>query len=176
MSRNIILCMAMSLDGFIADKKGNINWISYYENRDIDLVNEKFLNQVDTAIMGRKTYEKIYSQIALEEWGLNEIKCYVATKKHLIENKQVEFINDNTIEFIRHLKSENGKDIWVVGGAEFAQNLISEGLIDEFHITIVPIVLGEGIELFKDNINKTKLHLDNCGVYDELILLQYSKS
>lgn len=176
MNRKMILSMTMSLDGFIADESGGTDWISEYETECIDFVNEKFLNQVDTAVMGRKTYEKLSSEVSLDDWALPDIKCYVVTKGNYKSNESVEFVKNDMNKFVRYLKYNAGKDIWIVGGATFAQDLIRENLIDKFYITIVPTILGEGIMLFKNDYAKTNLHLDKCGVYDGMVLLQYSKA
>lgn len=175
MSRKIILCIAMSLDGFIADKSGDTDWIEDCETGNVDSINREFLNKIDTAIMGRKTYDKITSEVSPEDWAQKDVKYYVFTSQKFKKNDYVEFVNEDIYKFIRKLKSEYGKNIWVVGGATLIQELILNNLIDEFYITISPIILGEGILLFKDKNYKTKLHLDKCKAYGEMVLLKYSR-
>ncbi|CAF1106177.1 unnamed protein product [Rotaria sp. Silwood1] len=126
--RKVILFIAASIDGFIAREDGNIDWLPPINNENNDDYGYKsFYENIDVTLIGRKTYQQILTFPA---------------------NEFVEFVNDDVYEFVNQLKSQSGKDIWLVGGAQLNKTLLNLGLIDEIILTIIPIVLGKGIHLF----------------------------
>ncbi|CAF1486423.1 unnamed protein product [Rotaria sp. Silwood1] len=126
--RKVILYIAASIDGFIAREDGNIDWLPPINNENNDDYGYKsFYENIDVTLIGRKTYQQILTFPA---------------------NEFVEFVNDDVYEFVNQLKSQSGKDIWLVGGAQLNKTLLNLGLIDEIILTIIPIVLGKGIHLF----------------------------
>ena len=165
--RKIILFIAVSLDGFIAGEKGEVDWLFH----DQDYGYKKFLDGIGVILMGFETYKKCLS---FEEWPYKGKKCYVFTRKTgLPTDNNAEFIN-NPIEFTKKLKRLKGKDIWLVGGEKINSLLLNERLLDEIIIYIHPIILGRGIAL-AENLNKEiKLKLINCKRYDSgLVQLDY---
>ena len=73
------------------------------------------------------------------------------------------------------LKQQNGKNIWIIGGAEIIEELLKENLIDEYIISVIPTILGEGIPLFKTGVPETKLKLKNLRPLDGVVELTYTK-
>ncbi|MEK6828390.1 MAG: dihydrofolate reductase family protein [Nanoarchaeota archaeon] len=149
----VILYIAMSLDGFIARKNGGIDWLSPYENKQEDYGYKDFYKTIQTIIMGNNTYKQALS---FDKFPFKGKNCFVFTKdRSRIKDKNVTFVNINVKRFIKQLKPN--KNIWVVGGASIIDEFLKHDLIDEFIITIIPILLGEGIPLFKENEKKLKL-------------------
>ena len=146
--RKIVLYIATSLNGKIARKDGSVDWLESLPNPDkTDHGYNEFLQSIDTTIMGNNTYNQIMS------WGIGfpypRQRNFVFTgDKNLANNEHVEFVAENHIEFVRELKKQNGKDIWLLGGGQLNTLFFNEDLIDEFRIFIMPVVIPDGIGLF----------------------------
>jgi len=153
--RRVILDLAVTLDGFIEGKNGEVDWCIM----DPDMGFTDFLNQIDTILYGRKSYDLWGRYIPKDEdpdtekeiWELvHSKKKYVFSRtQNGIENQTI-FINDNILEEVNKLKNKPGKDIWLYGGASLITTFINLGLVDEFRLSIHPVVLGEGKPLFND--------------------------
>jgi len=175
--RKIILNLAISLDGYIADEDGGFDWIKGDGDKSNDTEKQfdfpAFVNTVDTLVMGRKAYLDCPSE-TMETFKSKKI--YVATSKEL-ENKydNVEFVKENIYNKILELRDQEGNDIWLYGGAGLTDAFLKGDVIDEYIIGFVPIILGKGIQLFKENNPIIKLHLDECTVAQGLVILRYSK-
>jgi dihydrofolate reductase len=97
-------------------------------------------------------------------WGIEfpyaDKKNYVFTTQKGLENTEhVDFISENHIDFLRRLKQESGKDIWLVGGGKLNTMFLNENIIDEIQLFVMPIILPDGIELFEAIPNETKLKM-----------------
>lgn len=99
-------------------------------------------------------------------------KLYSKTKTY---NDDIKFINEDAANFIKKIKKEEGKDIWIVGGCEFIDTLMKKDIIDKYIITTIPVILGKGIPLFKDYNPEIKLKLDNVKIFDGMIMSEYSR-
>jgi dihydrofolate reductase len=152
-TQRIKLYIACSLDGYIARKDGSIDWLTEYENNpETDYGYSEFYASIGTVLMGRKTYEQV---LDFREWPYGEKKTYVFTrqKELLRREKNVEFISENIVEFVRQLKGNTDQDIWLVGGSELIKVFLKEDLVQDMIVFVVPIILGGGIPLF-DHIGK----------------------
>jgi dihydrofolate reductase len=147
--RKLILFIATSLDGFIASKDGSVDWLF----TDSDYGTTAFMKSIDTILMGRKTYEQAVD-FGLEFYKGKKIYVFTKSKK-LKALKGVEIINEDSISFTKKLKKRKGKNIWLMGGGELASSFQKNNLIDEYSLFVHPIILGEGIPLFK-NLNGIK--------------------
>ena len=154
-SRKVILDLAVTLDGFIEGPKGEVDWCIM----DADMGFIEFLNNVDTILYGRKSYDlwgyyipdDRASAAEKELWNsIHSKEKYVFSKTQQEAEHQVHFINDNVVEEVNHLKNKSGKDIWLYGGASLITTFINLGLIDEFRLSVHPVILGEGKPLFID--------------------------
>jgi dihydrofolate reductase len=171
-NRKVILYIAQSLDGFIAGQNDDISWLSVVEAPNQDYGYQKFIEQVDTVIMGRKTYEKVLS-FGIEFPHKNR-KCFVLshTKTGLDEN--VEFFNGNIKSLIQTIREREGCHIFIDGGSEVVKEFFIQELIDEYVISIIPIIIGNGIRLFQENEKKSMLQLVDTKSYDTgLVQLHY---
>lgn len=145
--KEIILYIATSLDGFIADKDGNVDWLPQPKN-DEELKAVGYLDlmsRIDTILMGRRSFQQI---LGFGEWGWPDKQTYVFTSKPLDTETNVSYIeatHDSLLDFMPKLSGD--KDCWLLGGAELVQSFAKVGLIDEIILTIIPRSLGTGISL-----------------------------
>lgn len=172
--REIKLFIASSLDGFIARANDDVSWLF----SDEDYGYKKFYGSTDTVIMERKTYEKA---LQLEKQPFKEKRCYVFTKNpansfYGAEENNVEFI-DNVLGFAKDLVNSDGKDIWLVGCADIISVLINANMVDdEIVLSVHPIILGNGIPLFKDIKRELSLKLVDSITHESgLVQMRYRK-
>lgn len=172
--RKISLFIAMSLDGYIADSKGGVGWLNGQGNNDenIDSYSE-FTKTIDTILMGWNTYHQIVTELSPNEWVYNEFTTYVITHNEHASSEKVRFVNVNPVDLVKRLKEENGKDVWICGGANLVQQLVNEDLIDCYHITVIPTLLGSGIRLFENGQREIKLRLLHTQSYNGMTDLIY---
>lgn len=176
MKRKIILYISQSLDGFIADNEGSVDWIlGNNEDYASDYGYDNFIKNIDTIILGYNTYKQIVEELSPNEWAYKGLQSYVFTEKTIKSEEEIKFVNENIISFIKKLKKENGKDIWICGGANILNQLVKENLIDEYQITTVPVILGSGIRLFEEENKKIKLELKDTKIENGLIMGRYIK-
>lgn len=144
----IILYIAISSDGFIADVNGGVDWLPQPKNEEeLEIVGyKKLMSRIDTILMGSKSYEQI---LGFGDWAWKDKQTYVFTSQTLKSDKQyINVTHDTPIEFMKKLKERNSdKDIWLLGGAELAKSFAQNNLIDEIILTIVPQILEDGIPL-----------------------------
>lgn len=143
--RKIILYIASSLDGKIADLNGNIGWLESIPNPDkLDYGYHAFYDSIDATLMGNKTYRQVLGFDT--EYPYKGKNNYVITRnKSLTKDDHVTYVSENAVRFINQLKTQPGKDIWCVGGGQLNAILLDNGLLDEIRVFIMPIILGAGI-------------------------------
>jgi dihydrofolate reductase len=174
MKRKIILYIATSIDSMIADKDGDINWLSEFSDSDYGY--SEFFLSIDTILMGNKTYQQVLG--FAPEFIYKNTECFVFTKNKELENDgNVEFIHSDFEQFINKLKNERSrKDIWLVGGGEINAIFLENNWIDEFRIFIMPLVLGNGVPLFSKMDKQIGLSLKETKKYKSgAIELKYIK-
>ena len=174
--RKVILFIAMSLDGYIADEHGNVDWLN---GQDMSVENidtySIFIRNIDTIIMGWSTYHKIVTELSPSEWIYTGLTSYVITHRNLPPKKEIFFTGKPPSDLVRELKNKEGKDIWVCGGANIVQQLVQNDLIDEYYISVIPTVLGSGIRLFGTTPNEIKLKLISTQTYNGIVELIYTR-
>lgn len=177
--RKLILQQWISLDGFVADKQGELNFFQdlneegkkYSDEAQLKFIKER----LDTMVLGRKTYELFaefwpteYSKVEIISDALNELNKVVISKslKEAPWGKwsPAEVMKD-PVEAIKKLKSKSGKDIVVWGSISVCEPLMKQDLFDEYHFQVCPIILGEGRPMFPDQKPK-KLKLKSERKYD----------
>lgn len=174
--RKIVLYIAMSLDGYIADELGGVDWLGGQE----DSCEEQgsytdFIKTVDTVIMGYTTYHQVTTELAPGNWPYKGLRTYVLTHRDKKFEEEVIFTDENIQQLITKIRMEPGKDIWICGGANLVNQFMKEDLIDRYHITVMPTILGKGIPLFHDNNISIKLKLISSESYNGMIDLIYEK-
>jgi len=172
MNRSVILYIAMSLDGYIAKPDGDIGFLSLVEKEGEDYGYFAFMDTVDTVILGRKTYDKVLSMVA--ELAYRERDVYVLTRTPRPDSGKIKFYSGDLAELITNLKKQSGKSIFCDGGAETVSQFLQNELFDELVISIIPILLGDGIKLFGKSLPEQKLKLTGCKTYEKgLVQLHY---
>jgi dihydrofolate reductase len=145
--RPLLLYIAMSLDGYIARPDGDIDWLSQVESPPEDYGYGDFIRTVDTVIMGRKTYDKVLGfGVGFPHRGR---ACYVLSREKTGQDENVTFFNGDVADLLAQIRQKPGKGIFCDGGAETVLELMQQNLIDRYIISIIPVLLGEGIPLFK---------------------------
>ena len=144
--KKTILYIAMSLDGFVADAGGGVDWLEEYGGEDDGYAD--FLAEVDTVVMGWNTYRQITEELSPTEWVYQGLSCWVVTHRRLPLKEGIFFTQEDPGSLVRRLKAEPGKGIWICGGAHVAQQLVREGLVDEYRLFVLPVLLGSGLRLF----------------------------
>lgn len=170
--RKVILYIAMSLDGYIADTNGSVDWLDGYDNEDSY---SEFVKDIDTVIMGNKTYRQIVTELSPNDWIYKDFTSYVITHGTDCQDENVIFYNGSPCTLIRDMIESEGKNIWICGGADIVRQLMSDGLIDIFHISVIPAVLGGGVRLFSDLDKKIKLKLLKEKVCNGIVEVVYEK-
>ena len=154
--KKIVVYIAMSLDGYIADKNGGVGFLngdlSEPENQGSY---EEFVDTVDTVILGYTTYNQIITELSPNNWPYKGKITYVLTSKKMEQTKDIIFINTDLNSLLAELKKGEGKDIWICGGASIVNQSLD--MTDKFYITIIPTILGEGIRLFTHYEKELKL-------------------
>ncbi len=177
--RKVILDLAVTLDGFIEGPNGEVDWCIMDEEMGF----HRFLSEIDTILYGRKSYdlwgEYIPSDTAPEcekqIWALVHSKkkiVFSATRAEI--GGPVQYITHNIEEEIKKLKQKSGKDMWLYGGASLISAFINLGLVDEFRLSVHPVILGAGKPLFEGLQKKTGLKLKDVRAYSSgVVQLQY---
>lgn len=193
--RKVILAMQMTLDGFSTGPNGEMDWLPPFNNEELwkDLHEEMWnqLRTVDTLLLGRVTYqiwEKYWpaaatnpsstkNDIEFSRFADETQKIVFSNTLEKVEWKNTRLVKGNIAEEIMKMKQQPGKNMVVAGGAGIAQAFMKLGLIDEYQITVHPVVLGNGKPLFKDLNDRIKLKLLRTRALNSgAVLLHYKIS
>jgi dihydrofolate reductase len=148
--RILSLYIATSLDGYIAKPGDDLNFLKIVEKEGEDYGYKEFISSIDTVIVGRKTYDWVTGKIGSAHYDEGERDVYVITRSEQPEKGRTKFYNGNLAELVRQLKGKPGKNIYCDGGAETIHELLKYDLVDEMTISIIPVLVGDGIRLFRD--------------------------
>lgn len=174
-NRQVILYIAMSLDGYIAKPNDDLSFLSIVEKDGEDYGYADFVSSIDTVIIGRKTYDWVMKQVG--EFPHADKNAYIITRTARPTIGKTIFYTGDLTDLVRKLKSENGKNIFCDGGAEIVNELLNNDLLDELIISVIPILIGNGTRLFKDGRPEQKLKLLNVKTFDTgLTQLHYKRA
>ncbi len=177
MSNNRKLCLfiAMSLDGFIAKTDDDISFLNQVELEGEDYGYSEFINTVDTVIWGRKTYDKVLSMGVESPYGDRQI--FVITRTPRPDSCKTVFFSGKLTDLVLSLKNQSGQNIYCDGGAETISHLLQENLIDEMTVSVIPVLLGDGIRLFGQVFPQQKLQLVSSKSFEKgLVQLHYIRN
>lgn len=164
--------VAASVDGFIADSNGGVGWLPDGEADDYGY--GEFYAGVEALVMGRRTYNQALS---FGDWPYGGKPAYVFTHSPSPEAPAgVRFVQTGDPDSIGDIVSQHAGTVWLVGGANLADQFRQAGLIDEYQVHVVPVILGEGVPLFGGRGTPTKLQLEMVQSYpDGLVRLRYRR-
>lgn len=174
--RKVTLFIAMSLDGYIADKDGGVDWLNGQEEdgENMDTYSE-FVKTIDTIIMGWNTYHQVITELSPEEWVYPEQISYVITHREIPSTERIHFTSESPCDLVKRLREEEGNGIWICGGASIVRQLMETDLIDTLHISVIPTLLGDGVRLFGPLEKEQKLRLVKTQSYNGITDLVYEK-
>lgn len=170
--RTVTLFIAMSLDGYIADHQGGTSWLEE-TSKGCMAGYDTFYQEIDTIIMGRTTYEQIKAMPS--SWPYEDRMTYVLTHEPLCDESNICFINDSISNLLSTLQTQTGKGIWICGGAHVISQAMQSDLIDRYWITVMPILLGDGILLFQPKYPTLHLTLIEQTSYGNMMDLVYER-
>ena len=170
--RKVKYSVANSLDNFIARKDDSVDWLLM----DGDYGMREFFASIDAVLIGRKTYDIALSmsppakpkskKTAGKRASKSATETFVFSRTMKDRgDESITIISENAGEFVRNLKNQSGKDIWLMGGGELARGLFAEQLVDEISLNIHPVLLGSGIPLFPEIGKQIDLELLACKAH-----------
>lgn len=175
--RKLSLFIATSLDGYIAKPDDDLSFLKSVEKDGEDYGYAAFIDTIDTIILGRKTYDYVVREIGASHYDNGERKVYVITRTARPDKGNTTFYTGDLAGLVHRLKAGNGKNIFCDGGAEIIHELLKQNLIDEFIISIVPVLVGNGTRLFKDGRPEQSLELVKVEAFDTgLVQMRYRKT
>lgn len=175
MSREIILYIAASIDGYIAEPNGSIDFLG----GGIELVEEdtsyqELMEKIDTVVMGRTTYDQVVNELSPEQYPYEEQMSYIITSHPDENSEKLIFTSQSTVELIQELNKQDGKAIWIVGGASIIAPLVEAKMIDTYILTTIPKILGKGIPLFNELNGPVNLKVEQVYVKNDMVYTTYS--
>ena len=170
--RKLVLYIAASLDGFISKPNDDLSFLSIVQKEGEDYGYSEFISTIDTVLVGRRTYDWVMSQVS--EFPHSDKETFIITRKSKPSAENIHFYSGDLKELVTSLKAKSGKNIFCDGGAELINGLLKDDLIDEMIISVIPVLVGSGIRLFKEGINERKIELLSSKKFDTgLVQLHY---
>jgi len=161
----------MSLDGFIATKDDDLTFLNVVEKEGEDYGYTAFYETIDSVILGRRTYEKV---ISMGFKPHEDKETWIITQRPEPDKGHHHFYSGDLKELVLQLKEKEGKNVFVDGGAFVAQAFLKENLLDEIIVSIIPVLLGDGISLFGNDNPGLKLQLLETKSFEKgLVQLHY---
>ena len=174
-NRKVILYIAASLDGYIAKPNDDLSFLSMVEEAGEDYGYAEFTATVDTVVLGRKTYDWVMTQVP--EFPHASKDTYIISRQERPARGKVKFYSGSLRELISRLKTEAGRNIFIDGGAEVVHHLLQDDLIDEFIISLIPVLVGNGTRLFRDGRPEQTLELVSVKSFKKgLVQLHYKRA
>jgi len=156
--RKVTFGGANSLDNYFARSDHSVDWLMWSE--EAAALMSSFWKTIDTVLMGRKTYD--FAVKHGQGNGTPGVKTFVFSRTLPPREGPITVVSEDAIGFVRRLKEQEGKDICLMGGGDFARSLFEADLIDEIGFSIHPVLLGSGIPLFYPMSRQINLELKEC--------------
>jgi dihydrofolate reductase len=167
----ITVHIVSSIDGIIAKKDNSVSWFDttdYYE-KGVEITEqerEEFLKTIDCYVMGARTYEHALKLSKTYGWVYGDVPAIVVTHRNLpLYRQNIELYTGDLTKLVNERLKLKYKNVWLVGGALLARDFIRLNLANEIRLSVMPIILGDGL-LFLDHIRQEQpLHLKNVIAY-----------
>ena len=171
--RKIIVYIATSADGYIARPDGSVDWLNRPMPKD-GYGMTAFARSIDTILWGRKTYDFAAKMGGVSGYG--KVKHYAFSRQPPSDPLPgIEFVSESIPDFVGKLRAVRGKNIWMMGGAGIIASFLDEGVIDEFSIHVIPVMIGEGIPLVAPRHRNIPLELIAARSFpDGVVHLHYN--
>jgi dihydrofolate reductase len=171
--RKVILSLSMSLDGYIARPNGEIDFLDMPK----DYSMAAFFSSVDTAVMGRKSLE---AGLKMSGGSLPSMAMDLYVFSHTKPPGKCDrwtLVDGSPADFVAKLRKRAGKSIWLMGGGELTRDFLKADLVNELHLGILPVLLGDGIPLFPSGFSQRDFALvENKTCSNGLIALKYKRA
>jgi len=168
-SFKVTIHMVSSLDGFIAKKDNSISWFDtsdYYEKGVAGQNIEEFIKTIDCYVMGARTYEHALELSKTYGWAYGDTPTIVVSHKTLpIERQSIEIYSGDLHKLVEERLKPTYKNVWLAGGAILVKDFIRLKLADEIRLSVLPIILGNGIPFFNHIEQEQVLHLKEVTAY-----------
>jgi dihydrofolate reductase len=168
--RRVRYVVTMSLDGYIAGPNGEADWIIM--DPEIDF--QALFDQFDTFIMGRRTFEGIGGAGGGNSGGQTTVFSRTLRQE---DYPNVTIVSENLEQALAELRAKPGKDIWLFGGGSLFRSLLEARLVDAVEVSVIPVLLGEGISLLppKPSSERFELKLANSRTFETgIVSLEYA--
>ncbi len=155
---DVILYIAVSVDGYIADEQGGVSWLDRYNQDGIDYGYDAFFRRLGAVVMGGNTYRQV---LGFGDWPYSEVETCILTRQGIGDPPapNVRAYAGKMDVLVSELKSRLEQDIWLVGGTQVIKAFLDLDLVDEFIITVIPTLLGKGLPLFSGSERGNDLQL-----------------
>jgi len=170
--------IATSLDGFIARPDGGLDWLDAVQSPTEDYGYLSFFDSVDALLLGSGTYDTVRT---FPEWPYGDKPCYVATSQQRRAVHKEVFVRGNPVELARQLRERGHSKVYLDGG-RLIRSFLATGLVDELILSVVPVLLGSGIPLFREEgvegtYGEHRLRLGSSQAYPTgLVQLRYERA
>lgn len=169
----VVLYIAASADGYIADQDGGVDWLEAFQQEGEDYGYSAFYETVGAVIMGTATYQQV---LTFGSWPYAGVESYVMTRQSGLPRpaESIRFYAGAPGDLVGDLKARLEKDIWLVGGGKLVTSFARANLIDEYRVYLMPLLLGSGIPLYHPFEPGRRLRLiDHCVYPDGVVMLRY---
>jgi dihydrofolate reductase len=170
--------IATSLDGYIARPDGGLDWLDAVQSPTEDYGYHAFFDSVDALLLGSATYETV---MGFAEWPYADKACYVATSQERRPVRKEVFVRGNPVQLARSLRERGHSKVYLDGG-RLIRSFLTTGMVDELVLSVVPVLLGAGIPLFREmraepTYGEHRLRLASSKAYPTgLMQLRYTKA
>lgn len=165
----LTLHMVSSLDGVIAKKDNSVSWFETADHYEKGVEGQdpgEFLKTIDCYVMGSRTYEHALELSKSYGWVYGDVPTIVLTHRKLpVERPNIEMYAGDLDKLVTEKLKPRYRKVWMVGGAMLANDFLREKLADEIRLTVLPIILGEGIPFFDHAGPEQALHLKDVTAY-----------
>ncbi|MHA1552645.1 MAG: dihydrofolate reductase family protein [Candidatus Heimdallarchaeaceae archaeon] len=169
----VVLYISCTLDGFIAREDGSVDFLDRFMEIGEDHGFNDLLKRISVIVMGNRTFQEYSGAEKFYEYYKGK-ELFVFTREISADHDKVTFVNEDVRTFLENLQTD--KDIWLLGGGKIIEAFHNESLIDEYIISIVPSVIGQGIPLFRQSVVESDLELVKSQSFETgIVNLHYKK-